>query len=351
MFTLDPTIPDGCRKPYRRSVNSTDKITLPEAPLSQQAVLRGGAAIAWSQPVAIRTYEADEPSRYPMYLDNRVYQGSSGKVYPIPFTESISDESAVREWQAVHLENRFVRLMILPELGGRIHIGYDKTTGYDFFYRNNVIKPALVGLAGPWISGGVEFNWPQHHRPATYLPVETTIEEAEDGSVTVWCADHDPFARMSAQHGVRLRPDSSVIELVVRLHNRTSERQSFLWWANVAARVHEQYQSFFPEDVKYVADHARRALTAFPAADRPYYGVDYPALAEASPGADRIDYYRNIPVPTSYMIVDSQEDFFGGYDHAAGAGFVHWAERRLSPGKKQWTWGDAAFGHGLRDCR
>ena len=326
-------------------MNSTDKITLPEAPLSQQAVLRGGAAIAWSQPVAIRTYETDEPSRYPMYLDNRVYQGSSGKVYPIPFTESISDESAVRQWQAVHLENRFVRLMILPELGGRIHIGYDKTTGYDFFYRNNVIKPALVGLAGPWISGGVEFNWPQHHRPATYLPVETTIEEAEDGSVTVWCADHDPFARMSAQHGVRLRPDSSVIELVVRLHNRTSERQSFLWWANVAARVHEQYQSFFPEDVKYVADHARRALTAFPAADRPYYGVDYPALAEASPGADRIDYYRNIPVPTSYMIVDSQEDFFGGYDHAAGAGFVHWAERRLSPGKKQWTWGDAAFGH------
>ena len=132
---------------------------------------------------------------------------------------------------------------------------------------------------------------------------------------------------MSAQHGVRLRPDSSVIELVVRLHNRTSERQTFLWWANVAARVHEDYQSFFPEDVRYVADHARRALTAFPAADRPYYGVDYPALAEADPGADRIDYYRNIPVPTSYMIVDSQEDFFGGYDHAAGAGFVHWAER------------------------
>ena len=59
--------------------------------------------------------------------------------------------------------------MILPELGGRIHVGLDKTNGYDFFYRNNVIKPALVGLAGPWISGGVEFNWPQHHRPA-HLP-------------------------------------------------------------------------------------------------------------------------------------------------------------------------------------
>ena len=62
--------------------------------------------------------------------------------------------------------------MVLPELGGRIHVGHDSRNGYDFFYRNNVIKPALVGLAGPWISGGVEFNWPQHHRPATFLPTD-----------------------------------------------------------------------------------------------------------------------------------------------------------------------------------
>ncbi|WP_062464065.1 DUF5107 domain-containing protein [Demequina soli] len=324
-------------------------IALPDAPATLAAELAAGGAIAWSEPVPIRTYEAGAPSPYPMYLDKRVYQGSSGKVYPLPFTESIADEPVTRDWRAVHLENAYVRLMVLPELGGRIHVGYDKTTCYDFFYRNNVIKPALVGLAGPWISGGVEFNWPQHHRPATYLPVETSIETGADGSVTVWCYDHDPFARMSAQHGIRLRPDSSVVELVVRVHNRTSERQTFLWWSNVAARVHDDYQSFFPEDVRYVADHARRALTAFPEADRPYYNVDYPALAAQQPGADRIDFYRNIPVPTSYMIVDSQEDFFGGYDHAAGAGFVHWAERRVSPGKKQWTWGNAPFGHAWDD--
>ncbi len=322
-----------------------DSLVLPDAPGDLRAALADGAAVAWSQPLTIRTYAAGEPSRYPMYLDQRVYQGSSGKVYPIPFTESVEDDAEPRDWEAIHLENRYVRLVVLPELGGRIHIGFDKTTGYDFFYRNNVIKPALVGLAGPWISGGVEFNWPQHHRPATYLPVETSIENAADGAVTVWCHDHDPFARMSAQHGIRLRPDSSVVELVVRLHNRTKDRQTFLWWANVAARVHDDYQAFFPEDVRYVADHARRALTAFPSADRPYYGVDYPALAEQSPGADRIDYYRNVLVPTSYMIVDSQQDFFGGYDHAAGAGFVHWAERRVSPGKKLWTWGNAPFGH------
>ncbi|WP_210507570.1 DUF5107 domain-containing protein [Naasia sp. SYSU D00057] len=320
-------------------------IRLPDAPADQQAILDDGGVACWIAPVTIDTYEPGEPDRYPLFLDRRVYQGSSGRVYPIPFTDSISGEKAPRAWTAVHLENAYVRLMLLPEIGGRIHIGLDKTTGYDFFYRNNVIKPALVGLAGPWVSGGVEFNWPQHHRPATFLPVEAAVERDDDGSVVVRMSDLDPLQRMRGTHGIRLRPGSSLIEAEVRLHNRTDEPQTFLWWANVAARSHERYQSFFPTDVRWVADHARRAITAFPQADRPYYGVDYPALAEERPGADRLDIYSSIPVPTSYMVTDTRDSFFGGYDHDARAGFVHWADRSIAPGKKQWTWGDGAVGH------
>ncbi|MCS5716846.1 DUF5107 domain-containing protein [Herbiconiux sp. CPCC 205763] len=322
------------------------RIELPPAPADQQAILDAGGVACWSEPVEIGTYEPADPDRYPLFLDRRVYQGSSGRVYPIPFVDRIAQEKAPRQWQAIHLENQWVRLMLLPEIGGRIHIGYDKTNGYDFFYRNNVIKPALVGLAGPWISGGVEFNWPQHHRPGTFLPVETAIERADAGDVTVWHSDLDPLQRMRGSHGVRLRGDSSVIEVEARLHNRTDEPQTFLWWANVAARSDGNYQSFFPTDVRYVADHARRAITAFPRADRPYYGVDYPELADAAhPDADRIDFYSNIPVPTSYMITDTEDSFFGGYDHDARAGFVHWADRTIAPGKKQWTWGNGPIGH------
>lgn len=263
----------------------------------------------------------------------------------MPFIDSIATSKEPRLWQAIHLENEFVRLMLLPEIGGRIHIGFDKTAGYDFFYRNNVIKPGLVGLAGPWISGGVEFNWPQHHRPATFLPVETSIERADSGDVTVWHSDLDPLQRMRGTHGVRLRPGSSLLEVEARLYNCTDVPQTFLWWANAAARVHEKYQSFFPTDVRFVADHARRAITAFPRADRPYYGVDYPALArQGGMDADRIDFYSNIPVPTSYMITDTKDNFFGGYDHEADAGFIHWADRSISPGKKQWTWGNGPVG-------
>ncbi|WP_111765945.1 DUF5107 domain-containing protein [Nakamurella deserti] len=324
------------------AIGDESRLVLPPRP----GHLDGVGVAAWSEPVDIDTYLPAAPDRYPAFLENRVYQGSSGRVYPLPFCERIDPVKRPHRWQAVHLENRFVRLMILPELGGRIHVGLDRITGYDFFYRNNVIKPALVGLAGPWIAGGVEFNWPQHHRPATFLPTDVSIEADDDGSVTVWCSDHDPMARMKGMHGIRLRPDSSVIEVRVRLYNRTEQRQTFLWWANVAAAVHEDYQSFFPTDVTHVADHAKRAVTTFPRATGRYYGVDYAARAAdpASPDADRLDWYCNIPVPTSYMVTGTADDFFGGYDHRAGAGFVHWADRHVAPGKKQWTWGNAPFG-------
>lgn len=325
--------------------SSPQSIVLPDPPASERAILEAGGVACWEQPITIDTYAAAEPDRYPAFLDRRVYQGSSGRIYPMPFVDRIEKEAAPRTWRAIHLENQWVRLVMLPELGGRIHVGYDKTCDYDFFYRNNVIKPALVGVAGPWVSGGVEFNWPQHHRPATHLPVETRVERRQDGTVIVWHSDLDPLQRMRATHGISLRGDSALIGLEARLVNRTDVPQTFLWWANVAARAHDRYQSFFPTDVGYVADHARRAITAFPAADRPYYGVDYAALAQQTPGADRIDFYGNVPVPTSYMITDTVDDFFGGYDHDARAGFVHWADRAIAPGKKMWTWGNGPVGH------
>jgi len=273
-----------------------------------------------------------------MFLEKRVYQGSSGKVYPNAFTDRVSDQAKNIAYEAIFLENEYVSLIILPEIGGRIYQGRDKINGYDFFYRQSVMKPALVGLLGPWISGGVEFNWPQHHRPSTYAPVDSYIEEHDDGSCTVWLSEHEPMNRMKGMVGICLRPESSVIESKVRLYNRTPLVQTFLWWANVAVRVHENYQSFFPPDVRFVADHAKRAFSHFLIAHNYYYGVDY------TKGVD-LTWYKNIPVPTSYMVTASDYDFFGGYDHANRAGFVHVADRFISPGKKQWTWGNAEFGY------
>jgi tetratricopeptide (TPR) repeat protein len=322
---------------------------------------------AWTGEIGFPTYLPAAPDKNPMFLEKRVYQGSSGKVYPLPFTDRVAEKPVDRKWKAVWIENEFLRVLVLPELGGRIHAILDKTNGYDLIYNQHVIKPALVGLAGPWISGGIEFNWPQHHRPATFLPVDHEIERHSDGSVTVWCSDHDPMVRMKGMHGVCLHPGKAYVELKVRAYNRTSLAQTFLWWANVATRVHEAYQSFFPPDVYFVADHARRSMSEYPVAKGHYYGVNYgergrtgvpesevPRLfiPPKSGGKAPVDYapndlsfYANIPVPTSYMCMGSKEDFFGGYDYAAKAGIVHIANHHISPGKKQWTWGNHDFGY------
>ncbi|MGB1128961.1 MAG: DUF5107 domain-containing protein [Haloferula sp.] len=297
--------------------------------------------IAQLEALTLPTYPLGAPEKNPLFFEKRVYQGSSGKVYPVPFVDKVHDAPVDVTYQSARLENDFVRLVMLPEIGGRIFLGQDKTNDdYDFFYRQDVIKPALVGLAGPWISGGVEFNWPQHHRPGTFMPADVHIEHETDGSATVWMSEHDPLNRLKGMHGIRLRPDSSLIELRGRLYNRTPLTHTFLWWANVAAMVHDQYQSFFPPDVNYVADHAVRALSSFPEANNPYYGIDY----QNRPGANDLSWYRNIPVPTSYMVCQTQADFFGGYDFAADGGFVHVANRHIAPGKKQWTWGNHDFG-------
>lgn len=296
---------------------------------------------AYKEQITLPTYELGKPEVNPVFFEKRVYQGSSGKVYPVPFIDKVYNHKKDKKYEAAILENKYLRMVLLPEIGGRIFETQNKTNNnYDFFYKQKVIKPALVGLAGPWISGGVEFNWPQHHRPGTYLPTDVYIEIEDDGARTVWMSEYDPMNRLKGMHGIRVRPNSSLIELRGRLFNRTPLTQTFLWWANVAVEVHKDYESFFPPDVHYVADHAVRAQSSFPLAENDYYGIDYRNRG----GRNDLRNYNNIPVPTSYMVCDTKYDFFGGYDHKANGGFIHVANRHIAPGKKQWTWGNETFG-------
>ena len=292
---------------------------------------------AWREIVTIPTYEVGPQEKNPIFLEKRVYQGSSGVVYPYQVIESIADEKTDKEWHAVYLENEYIKVMILPELGGRIQMAYDKVKQRHFVYYNHVIKPALVGLLGPWISGGIEFNWPQHHRPSTYMPVDSQIVENEDGSVTVWVNEMERMFHQKGMAGFTLRPGCAYLEIQGRVSNRTSLPQTFLWWANPAVEVNDAYQSVFPPDVNAVFDHGKRAVSSFPIATGTYYKMDYSA------GVD-ISNYKNIKVPTSYMAVNSKYDFEGGYENDTQGGMLHVASHHFSPGKKQWTWGNGDFG-------
>jgi tetratricopeptide (TPR) repeat protein len=127
------------------------------------------------------------------------------------------------------------------------------------------------------------------------------------------------------------------LEIQGRVSNRTPLPQTFLWWANPAVEVNDEYQSVFPPDVNAVFDHGKRAVSSFPIATGTYYKMDYSA------GVD-ISNYKNIYVPTSYMAVNSKYDFEGGYENDTKGGMLHVASHHFSPGKKQWTWGNGDFG-------
>ena len=292
---------------------------------------------AWKETVSILTYKIGKAEKTPIFLEKRVYQGSSGVVYPYPVIESISDEKEDVEYHAVYIENEYIKVMILPELGGRVQMAYDKIKQRHFVYYNHVVKPALVGLTGPWISGGIEFNWPQHHRPSTFLPVDCTIEENRDGSVTVWVNEQERMFHQKGMAGFTLRPGCAFLEIKGVLYNRTDMPQTFLWWANPAVAVNDEYQSVFPPDINAVFDHGKRAVSSFPIATGTYYKMDYSAGVA-------ISNYKNIKVPTSYMAVNSKYDFEGGYENDTKGGMLHVASHHLSPGKKQWTWGNGDFG-------
>ena len=93
--------------------------------------------------IKIPTYIPKKAHELPMFFENKPYQGASGRVYPIPYCDGISDEKTDVEYETYTLENEYVKTQVVPALGGKILRGFDKVGNYDFIYYNEVVKPAL----------------------------------------------------------------------------------------------------------------------------------------------------------------------------------------------------------------
>jgi tetratricopeptide (TPR) repeat protein len=292
---------------------------------------------AWEAPLRIPTYPVGPAEPNPMFYAGREYQGARGPVYPYPLLDRLGDRREDRVYRALWLENEYVKLSVLPEIGGRIFTGQDKTNGYDFFYRQHVIKPALIGMLGAWISGGVEWNVFHHHRATSFMPVRSAITENPDGSRTVWVGETEWRQRMRWAVGVTLRPGRSYVEAEVRMTNRTPLAHSMLYFSNPAVHANESYQVLFPPDVDWATFHAKIDFAPWPLARGPFVGRDFP------PGTD-LSLWKNHPYPISFFVYRSALDFLGGYDHGRGAGVVHVADHDTMPGKKFWTWGNGPDG-------
>ena len=298
---------------------------------------QGTSVEVYEKATVIPTYSAGAPEKSPMFFFGRQSQGAEGRIYPYPLYDNLTGIKVDQTYKLVYLENEYVKIGILPEIGGRIFEAIDKTNNYPFFYRQHVIKPALIGLIGAWISGGVEWNIPHHHRASTFLPVQYRIVANDDGSKTVWVGELELRHRMRWAVGYTLRPGKSYLEASIRIVNRTPVVNSMLCFANAAVHVNNDYQVIFPPGTQYVTHHHKREFTTWPIATTRYGGYDF------RPATD-VSWFKNHSAANSMFAWNYADDFFAGYDHGKHAGTMSVADHHIVPGKKLWTWGNGPRG-------
>lgn len=283
----------------------------------------------------IPTYRLGDPEVDPIFFTGRAYQGAEGYIYPYPLYDVLTEEKVDQEYEILRLENQYVNIGVMPEIGGRIFQATDLTNNYHFFYTQTGIKPALIGMVGAWLSGGVEWNVPDHHRASSYMPVDWKLEENADGSKTAWIGETELRHRLKWSVGVTVHPNRSWVEARVKVINPTPMIQSMLYWANVSVHCNEDYQVIFPPDVQFGSDHSKVYFTPWkegPSAPRGKTNVD-------------LSWWKNFTeTGRSIFAWDSKMEFLAGYDHGLDAGTVHVANRHQVPGKKFFLWGNNESG-------
>lgn len=298
----------------------------------------------WEDVITLPTYRVNPPEKAPLFERDFAYQRAKRGVYPYAMNDNPTIEKVDSCHKAVFLENDYIKVCVLPNLGGRLFYATDKTNGYEIFYRQSVIKPANVGMLGAWISGGVEWNVFHHHRATSQFPIDYKLVDNGDGSKTIWVGEVENRHRMSWAIGLTLYPEKSYIEVKGRFFNNSQDRNSMLHWNNVATHANEDYQIIFPESTQFGMFHHKLSHIHWPVANEPYKGnPDFIGV--------NVSYWKNLPSLTgdSVFIQDLQDDFVGGYDHGKRAGTMLVGNHNINKGGKFWTWGHKAYGHAW-DC-
>ena len=308
------------------------------------ALAQNGPVKMWEGYENLPTYRVNAPEKAPLFERDFAYQRAKRGVYPYAMNDNPTIEKVDSSHHALYLENDYVKVCVLPGIGGRLFYATDKTNGYEIFYRQSVIKPANVGMLGAWISGGVEWNVFHHHRATSQYPIDYKMVDNGDGSKTIWVGEVENRHRMSWAVGLTLHPDKSYIEVTGRFFNNSIDRNSMLHWNNVATHANENYQIIFPENTEFGMFHHKLSHIHWPVPQSPYKGN--PAFI-----GKNISWWKNLPSLTgdSVFIHDLQDDFVGGYDHGVDAGTMLAGNHNINKGGKFWTWGPHAYGHAW-DC-
>jgi hypothetical protein len=265
---------------------------------------------------SIKTYPFDDPNPVPSVAQNKEH------IYPYFTFDQYSLTGQSQQWKVLRLENDYIEVSVLPEVGGKIWGAKEKATGHEFIYQNEVLKFRNIALRGPWTSGGIEFNFGViGHTPTTATPVDYVIRENKDGSVTCIIGALDLPSRTEWRVFITLPKDKAYFETESLWYNPTPLDQSYYVWMNAAVEAGQDLQFFFP-GTHYIG-----------------HGGDAHPWPVNQDGVD-LSYYKNndFGPSKSYHVLGKKTEYFGGYWHDKAFGFGHWAAYNDMPGKKLWIW-------------
>ncbi len=289
------------------------------SPLLYPAGAQGEVAV-WEDALTLPTYPWFDDS-HPVF---RAYEKDI--YYPYSRQDHIGKSSQPRTYRTLCLENEYLRVVCIPELGGRIHSVLVKATGEEMFHRNDEIKPALIAMRGGWISGGIEWNAGPHGHTVTILsPVDAVARKHVDGSVTLTVGNTEKMFRTRWTVRITLHPNKAYLDEVISIYNPTDVVAPYYFWNCTAFPNLEGTRFIYPMTLG--TDHNGREFFRWPVHE----------------GRD-ISWLKNYDTMSSVFGYKCEFDFFGAYDAALDKGIVSYANHRELPGKKAWTWGKDDFG-------
>lgn len=246
------------------------------------------------------------------------------KTYPYFRFDGFTDKPVQKEWKVIELENDYIKLMILPEIGGKVWSAIEKSTGKDFVYNNHVIKFRDIAMRGPWTSGGVEGNYGIiGHTPNCATPVDYTTITREDGSVSCVIGVLDLLTRTSWKLDINLPKDKAYFTTNSFWFNSTEAEQPYYTWMNTGIKASNDLQFIYPGQ-SYIGHN----------------GEHNPWPIDKENGKD-LSFYKNNDFGgyKSYHVFGKYDDFFGGYYHDEDFGMGRYGNHDDKPGKKIWIWG------------
>jgi tetratricopeptide (TPR) repeat protein len=284
-----------------------------------QATAQSPAVRVWQDRLSLPTYlegPANPNPPFDLFTFGRFN-------YPYPLRDVLTDKREPVSWRALHLENEYLHLTVLPDLGGHIYSCLDKRTGQHMFYANTAIKKALIGYRGAWAAFGVEFNFPVSHNWASMSPVDFATAQHPDGSASIFVGNTDQVYRGRWQVELRLQPSTTVVEQRVELYNASDLRHRYYWWTNGAVQAWENSRLVYPTEL--MATHGFTSIEPWPIDQR---GRDLSVIRNQTDG------------PVSLFTYGTREGFVGVYHPHTKTGTVHLADPSELPVHKVWSWGN-----------